>query len=57
MEWDDFLARIERNYGEPGVNGALSADISEADLARGYEHCERKCLPHIEEELLAGAES
>lgn len=56
MDMDKFLNLIEADYAECGVMGALSCDISEADLASGYQHCLAKALPHIEEEMIAAGE-
>jgi hypothetical protein len=50
---EEFYARIEKEYGKPGVYAAESSAVDSADFLLGYDHCLQMVLPALEEELIA----
>lgn len=56
LDIEEFIALAEAQYGDAGAHGAMSCDLSDADLAKGFAHCLGIALPHIEEELIAAGE-
>lgn len=53
MTHHDFVTKMQELYGDPGVFAAESTCLTPDDISQGFDHCLTKCLPALEEEMLA----